>query len=438
MRKGWRILFMWMLVLPAVAPTAQAQNPLARQTEEERSSDEVAVEALPDDRIANRIRGVLEHIESFDEVTLEVADGVVILQGEVDNAQEREDAATLVERFEGVIWVDNRIVVATDVETRIAPAVDRLRRFGERFVAYTPIGILIILLIILLWKIGSLLARWDAPARRFGWDPLVWGLFRRMARGVLVLIGLLLIFDILGVSTLVGALLGTAGVVGLALGFAFQDIAENYLAGVLLSIRQPFNVNDIVRIGEYEGFVVRLTSRELVLLTIEGNHVRMPNSAVFKSTIINYTRNPRRLFQFDIGVGTGEDLNEVMRIGRELLIEMRGVMDDPAPFVRVMAIDESSVRVRISGWVDQRSYDFAKVRSEAIRVVKEGMTEAGISIPDPRYEVLLKREREEPRRPTTRRRAEDLDVTPDGKMDAQVEEDLASSEEENLLGGGAS
>lgn len=413
---------------------AQAQVPLGQQAEEEQDQGEVTVDALPDERIAERIRDVLQHISGFQDIAINVADGVVILAGEVEDAQTREDAATLVDRFEGVIWVDNRIEVATDIQRRIAPAVERLRRFGQRFVAYTPIGILVILLMLLLWRIGTLLGRWEAPAKRFGWNPLVWSLFRRMARLILVLVGLLLIFDILGVSTLVGALLGTAGVVGLALGFAFQDIAENYLAGVLMSIRQPFGVNDIVKIGESEGFVVRLTSRELVLLTLEGNHVRMPNAAVFKSTIINYTRNPRRLFQFDVGVATSEDLSEVMSIGQSLLIEMPGVMDDPQPFVRVIRLDESTVTVRFSGWVDQRSSDFAKVSSEAIRIVKEGLDAAGISVPDPRLDVTLRREGERPRRERPRAPRTEIDVRPDRKIDEQIEEELAGSDEENLLG----
>lgn len=424
------VLMLCLLMLGA--SSASAQVPLTTDAEEP-PQEEVAVEAPSDDALQERIDRVLSRIAAFDEVTAEVADGVAVLSGEVDDATARDDAAALVERFEGVIWVDNRIEVATDVETRIAPAVERLRRFGTRFIAYVPVGILVILLTVLLWRGGSLIARWEAPARRFGWNPLVWGLFRRMARALLVLVGLLLIFDILGVSAMVGALLGTAGVVGIALGFAFQDIAENYLAGVLMSIRQPFTVNDLVRIGEHEGFVVRLTSRELVLLTLEGNHVRLPNASVFKSSIVNFTRNPRRLFHFDLGVGTDEALQDVFEIGKHVLREMPGVLADPEPFVRVMNVGDSSIQMRFHGWVDQSSTDFGKARSEAIRLVKQGLDEAGIDLPDPRYDITVRRDGRARKEAPARRQTEEVDVAPDRKINVQVEEDLARSDEENLL-----
>lgn len=231
---------------------AQTDAPL----QEELPAEEIPAETVSDQQVQDRIESVLGEIEAFQSVEIEVRNGVVILGGIVQNAQTRESVVGLVERFEGVIWVHDQVSVATDVETRIMPAVDRLERLARSFVAYIPVGLLVVLLIALLWWLGSLLTRWEAPARRLGIDPLIWALFRRVARAGLILVGLIFIFDILGVSTLVGALLGTAGVVGIALGFAFQDIAENYLAGVLMSIRQPFVVNDVIKIGEHEGHVM--------------------------------------------------------------------------------------------------------------------------------------------------------------------------------------
>ena len=104
-----------------------------------------------------------------------------------------------------------------------------------------------------------------------------------------MLFGVLLALDILDLTALVGAVLGTVGVVGLAIGFAFKDIVENYLAGLLLSIRRPFALNDLVLIESHEGRVVRLTPSELILMTLEGNHVRIPNATVFKSFIYNFS-----------------------------------------------------------------------------------------------------------------------------------------------------
>ena len=255
-----------------------------------------------------------------------------------------------------------------------------------------------------------------------------------------MLIGLIVTFDLLGVTSLVGALLGTAGVAGLAVGFAFRDIIENYLAGVLMSIRQPFRVNDIVAIEEYEGRVVRLTARELVLLTFEGNHVRMPNATVFKNVLVNYMLNARRLVVFEVGVGAEEDLSRVQRLGTDTLAEMNGILEDPAPFARIVTLGDSSVTVRYHGWVDQSSTDFAKVQSESIRLVKAALDEAGVEMPEPTYRIVqvpmagsdAKSEGTGPAS-SVRDQARTADVERDGRLEAQVDEEAHDPDEPNLL-----
>jgi len=104
-----------------------------------------------------------------------------------------------------------------------------------------------------------------------------------------------------------GTLLGGAGVLGLAISFAVKDSMENYISSIMLSIRQPFRAQEHVVINDYEGVVVRLTSRSTVLMTLDGNHLRIPNATVFKAVILNYTRNPQRRFDFVLGVDAEDD-----------------------------------------------------------------------------------------------------------------------------------
>ena len=202
---------------------------------------------------------------------------------------------------------------------------------------------------------------------------------------------------------------------------------------MLLSIQQPFNVNDVVEVGDHQGRVVRLTAREVVLLTFEGNHVRLPNATVFKSVTVNYTRNPRRLFCFDVGVGVQEDLVAVTRLGIDTLDAMNGVLPEPGPFARIEALGDFAVIVRFHGWVNQRDADFFKVQSEAIRLVKTAFDEAGIDMPEPTQRILTRRmEAPGPVKKTTPQssaaeQAATIDVAPDGELEAQVEEDLAQS-----------
>ena len=251
---------------------------------------------------------------------------------------------------------------------------------------------------------------------------------------------------------MVTAVLGTAGVAGVAIGFAFRDIVENYLAGILMSVRQPFAVNDLIKLEDYEGKVIRLTSRDMVLMTLDGNHVRIPNATIFNGVITNYTRNPRRQFNFTVGVDVEEDLSYVQSLGVEALRAMTGVMNDPTPFARVEELGDFNVIVRFFGWVDQRHADYYKVRSEAVRIVKAALDEADVLMPEPITNVRLQRVPENmsleaaslddeekqtspkpaPHTLSALEQGTQADVSVDRQLDAQIKEELAS-DEPNLL-----
>lgn len=404
------------------------------------AADTTVAGAASDDAVLEaRLRQIFAQIEEFQNITVRVQSGVAQLGGTVLQPQDAVQAEELARQIDGVLYVVDDVQAETDVETRVAPALEKIQTYVDRTVANLPLLAIALIVVVLFWLASRQIGRWEAPARRLRISPLVWQLIRRVLQGVVAFVGLLLAFDLLGVTSLVGAVLGTAGVAGLAIGFAFQDIIENYLAGALLSIQQPFNVNDVVEVGDQQGRVVRLTARELVLLTFEGNHVRLPNAMVFKSVTVNFTRNPRRLFYFDVGVGVQEDLVAATHLGIDTLDAMNGVMVEPAPFARIEALGDFSVIVRFHGWVNQRDADFFKVQSEAIRLVKTAFDEAGIDMPEPTHRVLT-REMEPPAPPkksatheSAAQQAADIDVAPDGELEAQVEEDLAQSDEQNLL-----
>ena len=106
-------------------------------------------------------------------------------------------------------------------------------------------------------------------------------------QGVILIIGIVLALSVLDASGLVSSVLGAAGLLGLALSFALRDTVENYIVSILLSLRQPFAPNDDVMIEGRQGRVIRLTSRATELLTLDGNHIRIPNAIVFEGVIVN-------------------------------------------------------------------------------------------------------------------------------------------------------
>jgi small-conductance mechanosensitive channel len=400
------------------------------------------IEAVPADStdhvLETRLEGIYQQVEAFRDIGVSVQKGVVHLDGTVLQPQKAGEAEELARSLEGVVYVENDISAQTDIADRVSPAVSRLKEFGTGFFDFLPVVIIALFVVFVTIIVARWIGQWEISGAVRMSSP-AWGLVRRAIQFVVALIGLVIVFDLLGVTSLVGALLGTAGVAGLAVGFAFRDIIENYLAGILLSLRQPFRVNDVVSVAEQEGRVVRLTAREVVLLTFDGNHVRLPNAMVFKSVLVNYTLNAQRLFCVDVGVGNDEDLTEVQRVGIETLDAMKGVMGEPPPFARVRELGDSSVIVRFHGWVDQEEVDFHKVESEAVRLLKQAFDEADVEMPEPTYQLQLyeagKAPPHAPKGPGSPvvDQAATVDVERDDHLEQKVEEDLRTSEEENLL-----
>ncbi len=271
----------------------------------------------------------------------------------------------------------------------LEPVLQRLLDEAYRLLAALPLLLLAMLVVWVAWLVGRWLSERALFERAAQRNPFLRDLVRSTVRWLVVTVGVLTALEILDATSIVGAVLGTAGVLGVAVGFAFKDILENYLAGILMSIRQPFAPRDHVVINGNEGVVVALTSRATILMTLDGNHLRLPNALVFRSVTLNYTRNPSRRFDFEVGIGVHEDLVRAQQIGVDALKALDGVIATPPPRAFITALGDSNVQVRYHGWVDQRAHDFQRVKGEAIRRVKLALEDADMDLPEPIYRVQL-------------------------------------------------
>jgi small conductance mechanosensitive channel len=266
-------------------------------------------------------------------------------------------------------------------------------------------------------------------------NPYMSGLMRMIVRSAVILIGVLIALDLIGLTSVVGAVLGSAGVVGLVLGFAFRDIAENYIAGILLSVRRPFEPGDHVVIENREGKVISVNSRATVLMTMDGNHLQLPNSLVFKSIVLNYSKNPRRRFDFGMLIDGNHSIRESQTLAMNAIARIEGVLDDPAPSWTVVEYGAAGIQLRFYGWVDQRATDIGKVRSEAIRRTKAAFAEAGIAAPRTVYHIVTSRQRDtdEIEAMTEPVNHGTLDTSVNREIDVQVVEARADDAGVNLL-----
>ncbi|MBN7137748.1 hypothetical protein A7A76_23930 [Lysobacter enzymogenes] len=258
---------------------------------------------------------------------------------------------------------------------------ERLLAELYRFLAAAPLLVLALLLTLAAWWIGGWLGRRALIDRLAGANPFLKNLLATTVRGGCALLGLAVGLQLMNATAIVGALLGTAGVVGIALGFAFKDIVENYIAGVLLSLRQPFRPHDHVRIAEHEGLVTAMTARATVLMTLDGNQLRVPNALVFKSVILNFSQNPSRRFEFDLNAPLGDGLPAAQALARREVEAVDGVLREPEAEVFVVSSDGSKASLRVRGWIDQRRSDIDQVRGAALRAASAALQSPAASEP---------------------------------------------------------
>ena len=337
--------------------------------------------------ISGRIRSIFSEIAALKAVQVRVSAGVVTLSGTVPSVEDIKRAEAIAGRVAGVVTVQNDLIRNLDVNTNLTPA---LGQFGDdlrELVRALPLLGVAVAIGLVIGFLGYMLASIDRLWRWIAPNPFLAELAATFVRFVFVIFGLIAALEVLGATALLGGVLGGAGVIGIALGFAVRDTVDNYVSSLMLSLRQPFRANDHVVIEGNEGRVVRLTSRATVLMTLDGNHLRIPNSIVFKSVILNFTRNSERRFAFELGVDADDDPIEGMAVGLAAVNGLKFVLDTPKATAIIQDVGDSNIVLRFYGWLDQKDTDFLKGRSLAINTAAQALTSAGFALPEPIYRL---------------------------------------------------
>lgn len=373
------------LILALLVPlVAQAQNG------DGQPDGTIAVESdrAQDFATRDRIMEIIGQLDGYSDVRATVRNGIVTLRGEVLEAERITALTDLVARVDGVVAIENEVVETTDVVERLSPAIQRIQNRVTQFVAFTPlIGIALFAGAITIW-IGFFIARRNWPFDRLAPNAFIADIYRQVVRLVFIVLGLVLALDLLNATALLSTILGAAGIAGLAIGFAVRDTVENFISSIMLSIRQPFRPKDLVEIDGDLGHVIRLTSRATILLSLDGNHIRIPNSTVFKSKIVNYSRNDERRVAFTLGIDPGADIAAAQDIVLAALGELPFLLETPAPAVWVEGVGDSTIDITAAGWILQHKTSITMAKGEAIRVVKARLEEAGIGLPEPTFRLI--------------------------------------------------
>lgn len=376
-----------------LAPSQPDDRPAASEVPEGTLPAPAKVDIEPrarDSAIGQRLESILTATDWFEAPEVEVRDGVVFLSGTTTNEQFQTWAEDLARRTQDVAAVVNHIQVHAAPGWSLQPAWNELVELAQRSLLALPYVAVAIVILTVAW-VGAKLVTWIARrvlVRRLD-APLLREVLARVAGALLFLVGLYIVLRISGLTRLAVSVLGGTGLLGLIIGIAFRDITENFLASIFLSTQRPFEQGDLVEIAGQLGYVQRLTMRATLLMTLEGNHVQVPNATVYKSTIQNFTSNPNRRVSFSVGIGYDDAIAEAQHVALQVLAEHPAVLKDPEPWVLVDTLGSATVNLRVYFWLNGREHSWLKVRSSVIRLVKRAFQAEGISMPDEAREVIF-------------------------------------------------
>ena len=370
-------------------PLDASETPSENLPQDPAQEISVGPDKVEDALIEKRLTDVYRHIPALAQIQIDVNAGVVRLAGNTLSKESHQQALELAKRTEGVVSVTDEITQKRDIQNRLSVVQEKLLKHFNELVSYIPLLIIALSVFLIFWFLASLITKWDTLYKKVTPNVFLRSLLRQTVRGAVLFIGFIIMLEILDATALLGTIVGVAGVIGLAVGFALRDTVENYIASILLSLRQPFRPHDHIVLANYEGLVMKLTSRATILMTLDGNHVRIPNATVYKGIVLNYSRNPKRRFTFEVGIDTAVDIEAARQLAIETLRQTPGVIPEPPIRCLVEKLGDSNVVLKVLAWTTQDQYDYNKVKSEAIRDVKEAFDLANYEMPEPIYRLKV-------------------------------------------------
>ena len=278
----------------------------------------------------------------------------------------------------------------------LSSATEKVQGMLESAIRLLPniaIGVVVFIIFIILGKLirGFIRRRTkDKETRNIG---LVFG---RLAQSVLIILGLLVAASIVLPNFAPADILASLGIGGVAIGFAFKDILQNFLAGILILLTEPFQLDDQIIFGDYEGTVERIETRATSIRTYDGRRVVIPNAELFTNSVMVNTAYDRRRLEYDIGIGYGDDIQTAKKVILDVLAEHGEVLESPNPEAIVVELAGSTINIRARWWVDPpRKADTIASYDWVLENVCDRLVAAGIDLPFPTQQILFHDQTEE-------------------------------------------
>lgn len=284
-------------------------------------------------------------------------------------------------------------------------AMETINSMANGFVAMLPLFGVAIIVFLVFWGIASLVRRavesYSKKRDEYSGAAIAFG---RLSYIALLLLGVLIAVTVAFPTITPGKLFSALGIGGVAIGFAFKDILQNLLAGILTLIRQPFKVGDEITSGDFTGTVETIETRATYIKTYDGKRIIVPNSKIYTEPVTVITAYDMLRTEYDFGIGYGDDVAKARSIALEAAKSVEGVLSDPAPDVLLWELAGSSQNLRVRWWTDPIRGNVLKTRDKVLEKVAGELARAGIDLPFPTNVVLLHDQTEETDGDRTRQR----------------------------------
>jgi small-conductance mechanosensitive channel len=278
----------------------------------------------------------------------------------------------------------------------ISPALAKLHALGHAFVAMLPNVVLAVIIFI----ISCILARWArklivsfygkrAVHQNVG---LVLG---RLLQATIILLNFMFALSIVLPSFSARDVIQVLGIGGVAVGFAFRDVLQNFLAGILILLAQPFRIGEEIAVGDVQGFVQEVQTRATLIRTGDGFLVVIPNSRIYTETVTVFNAYDTRRSSVEFSIGLRENHTETRRLIRDAITGIDGVLSKPEPSAIYVGAAPGSVTIRARWWTNAKQTDDVVVRDQVIPAITKRLLENGIDITYPTQHILFHDQTEE-------------------------------------------
>lgn len=262
---------------------------------------------------------------------------------------------------------------------------DKLAAWVEQLILMLPNLFGAILIFLVFYGVAKLLRKLlEKPLHRISRSRALIDLMLNIVFLGLVATGIFIALSVLQLDKAVTSLLAGAGIVGLAIGFAFQDIAANFVSGVLMAIRKPIQINDVIESNDHFGTVININLRSTIIRTMQGQHVHIPNKDIFNKPIKNFSEEGKRRIDLECGISYGDDLEIVKQVVISAVKTIDYLMPNEEVTFFYKEFGDSSINFVVRYWVNfKKQPDYLAAMSDGILNIKKAFDENDIMIPFP-------------------------------------------------------